>query len=162
MNGHGFTAVASLVCDDVRREISGKEILIGVYADNVYVSVIPANLNVNLYIRALFGQRGVSNIKFKILGPGGIQVTPEASISFPAPPDPESVASIIVGGIIFQAQAEGKYEFQWQPPGQEWETVTYLHIRKGNVPPPNVTQPPASIAGQPQSEQSPPAVLASS
>ena len=58
-NTRRFTAVAALVCDDVRREISGKEILIGVYAHNVYVSLIPVNLIVTLYMRALFAQRGV-------------------------------------------------------------------------------------------------------
>jgi len=158
MSEHKFTALAALVCDDVRNELSGKEILIGVFADNVYVGGIPANLGVCLYLRALFARTEVSNIKFRVLGPSGIQVTPEASIPIPGPPDLAFVTSIVVRGVNFQAQAEGRYEFQWQPPEQEWETVTSLRIKKGNAPPLSVTLAPASIAGRPQPEQSPPAV----
>ena len=66
MNGHRFRAVAALVCDDVRNETSGKEILIGVFADNVYVGVLPANLIVCLYLRVLFARSGVSTIKFRV------------------------------------------------------------------------------------------------
>jgi hypothetical protein len=162
MNGHRFTAVAALVCDDVRNEISGREILIGVFADNVHVAVLPANLIVSLYMRVLFARSGLSNIKFRVLAPAGIQVTPEASIALPGPPDLEAVASIVIRGINFQAQAEGRYEFQWQPPEQEWETVTSFRIKKGDMPPLSITQTPASIAGRPQPEQSPSAVAASS
>ncbi len=161
-NTHRFTAVAALVCDDVRREISGKEILIGVYAHNVYVSLIPVNLIVTLYMRALFAQRESYNINFRVLGPSGIQVTPEVSLTFPPPPDFESAFPIVLGGISFQAQTEGKYEFQWQPPGQEWETATSLHIKKGNMAPLGTVQAPVSIVGKQQPEQSLPAVPASS
>jgi hypothetical protein len=161
MNGHRFTALAALVCDDVRKEISGKEILIGVFADNVFVGGIPANLIVALYIRALFARSEVSNFKFRVLGPSGLQVTPEASIPLSGPPDLETVIPIVLR-FSFQAQAEGRYEFQWQPPEQEWETVTSLRIKKGEMPPFSVSQPPVSTAGPLLPEQSPSAAPASS
>jgi hypothetical protein len=154
MNGHRVRAVAALLCDDVRREVSGKEILIGVLTDNVYVAGIPANLIVTLYIRVMFARNEPSNIKFKVLAPSGIQITPEVSFQFPGPPDTESVTSIVVSGMNFQVQMEGRYEFQWQPPEQEWETVASLRIRKGVFPPLGVSQTPVSIGGQPQPEQS--------
>jgi hypothetical protein len=162
MNGNRFTAVAALVCDDVRNEISGKEILIGVFADNVFVGVLPINLIVSLYLRVRFGRSDLSSVKFRVLAPNRIQVTPEASLSLPAPPDLETVTSIVIRGINFQAQAEGRYEFQWQPPDQEWETVASVRIKTGTVPPLTVSQTPVSIAGQPQREQSPPGVPVSS
>ena len=142
MNEHKFKVVAALVCDDVRKEITGKEILIGVYADNVYVGGIPANLNLALYIRALFARSEVSNIKFRVLGPGGIQVTPDVNIPLSGPTDLEDVVSVALRGIILQAQAEGRYEFQWQPPDQEWETITSVRIKKGHGPPLSIGQNP--------------------
>ncbi len=154
MSEQRFTAVCALVCDDVRNELSGKEILIGVFADNVYVGVLPANMVVSLYLRVRFAQTDPSVIKFRVLAPGGIQVTPEAPIAFSAPADLETIASLVIRGIMFQPQAEGRYEFQWQPPEQDWGTVTSLHIRKGFIHQPGVSQPP-SIAGRPQPEQSP-------
>jgi hypothetical protein len=154
MNQQRFTAVAALVCDDVRNELSGKEILIGVFADNVYVGLLPANLVASLYLRVRFARAATSNIKFRVLAPGGIQVTPEAPIALSAPTDLETIVSIVIRGIVFQAQAEGRYEFQWQPPEQDWETVTSLHIRKGLVSQPGAIPPP-SVAGRPRLEQSP-------
>jgi hypothetical protein len=162
MNGHRYTAVAALVCDDVRNEISGKEILIGVFADNVFVGVLPVNLIVCLYLRVRFGRSDLSAVKFRVLAPNGIQVTPEASLSLPAPPDLDTVTAIVIRGINFQAQAEGRYEFQWQPPDQEWESVTSMHIKPGTMPPLSVSQTPASIAAPPRPEQSPPGAPASS
>jgi hypothetical protein len=162
MTEHRYTAVAALVCDDVRNEVSGKEILIGVFADNVFVGVLPANLIVSLYLRVRFGRSDLSPVKFRVLAPSGIQVTPEASLSLPAPPDLDTVTAVVIRGINFQAQAEGRYEFQWQPPGQEWEVVTSVRIKTGTMPPLSVSQTPVSIAARPQPEQSLPGAPASS
>ncbi len=156
MNSKRVTAIVALVCDDVRNESSGKEILIGVFADNVYVGVLPANLIVSLYIRLRLADNQSGNIKFRVMSPGGTQVTPEVPFALPPPADHRdiAIASMAIRGIGFQAQAEGRYEFQWQPPEQEWEAITSLFIKKGQVP--------VSTGGQPQPEQSPRGAPASS
>ena len=39
-----------LVCDDVRRELSGKDILIGVYSGGIGIPTLPAQMNVAFWI----------------------------------------------------------------------------------------------------------------
>ena len=44
MSKLGYKISSVLICDDIRREASGKEILIGVYSSDIIVSSIPANI----------------------------------------------------------------------------------------------------------------------
>jgi hypothetical protein len=133
-----FHLKCALLCDDVRREVSGKELIIGVYADAVFVAFVPFPFVLTMYIRTMVPELDTYQLKFRVLGPNDSQVTPEVSASLSKPGDLGSSVTLQVAGVAFQAQAFGKYAFQWQPPNQDWETITTLDVRKGEKPPQNL------------------------
>jgi hypothetical protein len=144
-NNKPFEVKAALVCEDVRREISGKEILIGVFADAVFITQIPVQLILTLYLRAMIPDQEELAVQFRVIGPGDVPVTSTISANLQKPLDPTTSVSVVVTGIAFQVQSFGQYRFQWKPPGQEWETVAGLELRKGEAPPAGIMPIMASI-----------------
>ena len=98
-----FRVTVALICEDVRREISGKEILIGVFADSVFITFVPFPLVLTLYMRAMVPDGESYIVHFRVLGPGDAQVTPVVSATLGKAIDPTTSVSIILGGIAFQS-----------------------------------------------------------
>jgi hypothetical protein len=48
---HKMNVTAALVCDDVRKEINGKDILIGVYSGGILVPQFPGEVTMALYLQ---------------------------------------------------------------------------------------------------------------
>lgn len=136
-----FRLKCALLCEDVRKEVSGKEILIGVLADAIYVTFIPFPFVVTLYIRAMFSERESYLFEFRVLGPSDVPVTPVVTATVGKPADIERSVSLVLNGIMFQVQSYGLYKFQWKPPDQDWETMTTLHIARGENPPSGLVPP---------------------
>ncbi len=65
-----FTIENCLVCDDVRREISSKDILIGVYSSTINIPSLPANVNLCFWMLVLPKKLGNLVIDLKIEIPG--------------------------------------------------------------------------------------------
>lgn len=87
-DGPGIGAV--IVCDDVRKEVTNKDILIGVYAGDIVVPAFPAVLTVAFWIelrrpvghyddefRVTIGDKPVTRLgmALDITGPGAIGIT---------------------------------------------------------------------------------------
>jgi hypothetical protein len=80
-----FRIVSMLVCDDIRREFNGKEILIGVYNNVIIFPSFPASLP-NLVIRVGFYTKkwGTTNVKFTVtdVTSGAVVASYESPIEF--------------------------------------------------------------------------------
>jgi hypothetical protein len=63
----GFRVKSLLVCDDIREEKSGKEIIIGVYTGAIIFAQLPAKLNKIVFrIDVQFLKRGAKQVAFQI------------------------------------------------------------------------------------------------
>ncbi|MBF0560727.1 MAG: hypothetical protein HQL37_01675 [Alphaproteobacteria bacterium] len=120
--------VQTLLCDDVRREITGKDIIIGTYGDLILLETFPANLQFCLWNRVrYFGKVDSIVINLQVVGPSG-------TISFP--PFPFSIAAhregelgnIVISPIRVPVEYPGDLAFQWQLPGRDWETLASLTV----------------------------------
>lgn len=58
--------MAVIVCDDVRREANGKEILIGVYAGDIMVQSFPAVIATSIWLAIRPTEKGPININFRL------------------------------------------------------------------------------------------------
>ena len=63
---------AVVVCDDIRREFNGKEILIGVYG-GIIVPRFPANLNLAFWIQFRTTETGEIPIFLRLVGPHDVE-----------------------------------------------------------------------------------------
>jgi hypothetical protein len=59
----------TLICDDIRQEIGGKTIIIGLYNDNVKVPEIPFHLDKLCFMCYFRNINGAYKFNFSILGP---------------------------------------------------------------------------------------------
>jgi hypothetical protein len=78
-----FVIINALVCDDVRREITNKDILIGVYSDGINIPSLPASVNICFWMKVIPKKLGRLSIELKVDLPGNptpIQVKVEADV----------------------------------------------------------------------------------
>jgi len=57
---------AALICDDIRSELGGKAILIGVYTGDILLSRAPATIHVSLWLAGRLPQIGGGELKIKV------------------------------------------------------------------------------------------------
>ena len=85
-----------LLCDDIRREDNGKEILIGVYNDEMIVRTAPAALT-SLHFRVSFYPKKTSprDFSFSVIAPNGLSIVQaEGQLSAELNYDVQSVVNI--------------------------------------------------------------------
>jgi len=122
----------ALLCDDVRREISGKDIIIGVYGDEAIVPNFPVFMMFSLYLRVRFLEQGMFPTEFRVLGPSGQPLT--ANVKAPMMTTAANrIAMVHIAGLPIQVQSAGEVQFQWHPPGGEWETIQTLKVKQGEI-----------------------------
>lgn len=68
-----FTPETCLICDDVRREITNKDILIGVYAAEINTPALPAQINLSFWLLITPKKLGPLSLELKIDLPGAPQ-----------------------------------------------------------------------------------------
>lgn len=124
----------ALLCDEVRREITGKDIIIGVYGDEVLVAAFPAQVFVTLYIRARFTQfKNEYPLEFRALGDRGIPLVAPAKTVLATQPSAR-LASLVISGIPIFIHSPGPIEFQWRPIDGEWEKILSIDVKQGAGP----------------------------
>ena len=69
----------ALLCDDVRREVTGKDIIIGVYGEEITTPNLPVVLVFNLFMRVRFPKPDTSYLaEFRVIGPSDRLLTQAA------------------------------------------------------------------------------------
>ena len=66
--------LSALICDDVRREDNGKEILIGVYSGSIAIPTIPANITLTAWINMEIHGPCEFDFEIRVLDPSDRQV----------------------------------------------------------------------------------------
>jgi hypothetical protein len=127
-----FQCNAVLICDDVRKEISNKEILIGVYSGNIHVPTLPAALLLSFWLEMTSKRKGPFEMTLRIQLPNPDQKfeyringeVPEAKVPF----------SVFTPQGSFVIEREGEIKIFGKLPGSERfdllksKTVKYLPL----------------------------------
>jgi hypothetical protein len=125
-----------LLCDDVRREVTGKDIIIGVFGEELTTAQMPLMLMINLYMRVRFPKPNTNyQIEFRVIGPSEVPLTPAVkSMLRSADEKSPQISTVSLGGIPLQVQSPGLIQFQWKTKGSEdWSTIARLEVKQGAV-----------------------------
>ena len=120
-----LTLTYALVCDDIRREDSGKLIFIGVYARDVRVSKTPATLVLSLAVNVQASKALTTDIEIRWLVDGAqrSQIKGQLVVEEPGPAM-LTVTGLIVTGI----EDDATLEFEWRAPDQDWAKLYEIPI----------------------------------
>lgn len=125
-----MSKVSSVVlCDDVRREISGKDILIGAYAGTIVVASIPFALRVALWVEIEATETGVLEIHLRITLDGKKPSDLKIALLIDRP---ATIAAPITN-LNLNGDVEGKLQIEWSLDKIRWETVKTYEVVRGTV-----------------------------
>jgi hypothetical protein len=126
-----FKVIAVLVCDDVRREINGKEILIGVYSGgSILLQYFPTMINPVFWCQFIPMRPGKISTSFRLTNESGVEFYQfGGELTAGAAREPGSVA---ISGQPIQAHSEMRLVLQMKVGGSEWTTIQEVAIRKGS------------------------------
>ena len=92
--------LAVVVCDDIRKEITNKDILIGVYAADIVVPIFPVALALAFWIEINPKKCGHRELSFRVVSQGntveftiGMEISGSESFGLPVPALPVLVRS---------------------------------------------------------------------
>ncbi len=123
-----------LVCDDVRQEINGKDILIGVYTNWITVPSLPTNLVLSFWLHYSFVGIGEVPLEFRLLGPHDVQfMSAGVTMSFlEENAETRQTASFTLGGVPEPIQIPGELRLQLKQYNEEWQTIGSVNVRQSN------------------------------
>ena len=125
-----ITVLYTLVCDDVRREDNGKEIIIGVYSSDIRVSRFPANMRLVFWMQAIIGSVKYNTFQFRVIGPNEVELA-AADVEL----EMQSQAGVI--GTIplrvpIQIQSAGDLRLEARDgPNDQWEELKRIPVVQG-------------------------------
>jgi hypothetical protein len=125
---------SALVCDDIRQEVSGKFLLIGVYTNEINFKNIPTNFSAQFWVEAEpWINDGDMEFEIRIDVPGKKAVR-QNSLSMAV--KREDLANIIVRAAGLPNKKEGYLTFWIKKKGGRWQKLLSTKIGLLNSPPP--------------------------
>ena len=114
-----------IICDDVRTENNGKDIIIGVYIENIIVLKFPANVLLALWTQFFANRNGDILASFRVqkdknnlfFAKGVIQIN-----------DYKKITTMRIPGIPLHVDAEGMLVFQIREEKKKWITIKEIQI----------------------------------
>lgn len=117
-----------LVCDDIRQENNGKQILIGVYKGAIIVPEFPARLLLALLLRGTANQTGSFPFEMRFVFDGGsVLTTGSGNINVR---NANELLSVAIQQIPIEFKDVGKFKLQMREPGARWKTVQETEIQQ--------------------------------
>jgi hypothetical protein len=117
-----------LICDDARREINGKEIIIGVYGGDIVVPKFPAGLRLTVWIEYSVVGEGEIDLKPRVVtGHGSELFSAEltAQIFGDSP-----TGTLAVGPVPILMTDPGTLSIELQQQGAEWQTIKTKAVKR--------------------------------
>lgn len=125
----------AIACDDIRQEISGKHILIGVYSGNLGLPFFPSQIALGFWMLAKPSVKGNYHVQFRVQAPDrteaiignmAVQVGEKEDIALVIPPVPIPIVS------------PGDITLQYREGDGAWNTVCRLEAKLVPPSPPPV------------------------
>jgi hypothetical protein len=121
----------ALVCDDVRREDNGKDIIIGVYSDTLVIPAFPATLQLTFWLQFYANEiTENTSVNFRLIGDDDIKF---AEMNGAMRTVRKGLGSIAVGPIPLALQVATKLTFQTKLPNEDWKTLREIDVLKGQI-----------------------------
>lgn len=121
-----------LVCDDIRREINGKLILIGIYSDSIVVGAFPAALKLRYYVEYLLKEGAQAEVHFRISANG---ISPIASIDASIEVEgAATVAALDLPPTTITFKEATTLELSFSLDGETWAVISSKRVIQGEVP----------------------------
>jgi hypothetical protein len=140
MRASDITAV--IVCDSVRREVSGKELLIGVYSGNVVSPSFPVVIELAFWFEADIRETGEQDVDIRIVVPGEVAPLEMRFHIVTVAPGPFSLSTPNLQIPLVDA---GELRIELKE-GDEWTVVKRRLIQRGDPPSPSSLPLQAAIA----------------
>ena len=110
-----------IICDDVRTEIDGKQILIGVYPVGISLPQVPWHAFGSLRLSVIWSGDGQIDFRIRIINPANHEI---ATANGPASAVWQGFeSSITVPGLFFTFDMEGVYDVEILKGGGPWERI---------------------------------------
>ena len=122
----------ALICDDVRREFNGKEIIIGVYQDEIILEALPATIELSLWMRLKMPDDKDHPAEFRAVDPQGTEVVRTPPLPLHAQ-RPQDQLSVVLPPAPLLLKAPGRLSFQWRLVGGEWAEIVSIRVKKGEI-----------------------------
>jgi hypothetical protein len=120
--------LTALICDGVRKEITGQETIIGVYPDRFNSDNFPINFAFAVYLRIKFSVSEQHLVEFRIIQTGGVPLIQPAK--FPVNPQKDETTTIVMGPIGITIQSPGQVKFGLRLDQAQWDDVYEIDFRK--------------------------------
>lgn len=119
---------AVLICDDVRKEINGKEIIIGLYTGDILVNSVPFVLGLVVWIEYFPSHIGVNSLNVRLNYAGKTFISGTAVI------DAQTITphSVVLPNLILQGDVAGDLEIEMQE-GEEWKLLKRKTVRQSDL-----------------------------
>ncbi len=150
--------IALLLCDDVRKEVTQKEIYVGVFTHGVAVTNVPAQLVLSVVFLFESVAIGEVEIEIEFRDPDGNSMGKiGASIHITGVSKPMHFETMAISGLIVRLPKAGDGSVVVRQNNGEWEKVRGFDIQVLKTLPGQDAIPRASILQPPPFEQSQPA-----
>lgn len=127
----GLEIVTAIVCDDIRREENGKDILIGVYGSGLRVQALPTFLNLAVWLEVVPKVTGQHQLKMRMVGQNSSILFETASL--PVQINELRPIHAPLAGVPLQIQAIGPIELQVAVNDQDWQTYRTINVEVGAI-----------------------------
>lgn len=121
-----------IVCDDIRREDNGKEILIGVYSGGIVVPSFPAPLALSFWMQ-FSASEAAENIPVEFRVVGENEDVQFARMSAGMRVGKAGLGSIGLGAVPVMLQIPTTLRLQMKQYDSDWKTVYEIAVEKGAV-----------------------------
>jgi hypothetical protein len=122
-----------IMCDDIRQEITGKFILIGVYPGNIAIPAFPAQVILGFWMLARPTKIGSYQLQFRLQGPDGAE---SWSGQMLVHVNKKEDTALVIPPLPIQIQSPGHISLQCREGGGEWTTVSSFEASLPPPPPP--------------------------
>lgn len=119
-----------VICDDIRQETNGKQILIGVYGSVVLVPSMPFSISLSVWIEYQAREIGVDTVHVKMNYTTGFSVSIRVEIQIHEP----GTLGLAIPPILVSGAADGELVIELSHDGATWQEIKRKPIRKGQIP----------------------------
>lgn len=127
MSKVSITAV--IVCDDIRKEVTGKDILIGVYSGDIIVQDIPATISAAFWFELLPLELGVQRLELRLRLANKEEALP---LTIEVQVENLSPSAIFTPSATITVDAETELLLE-ERVGESWRVLKSKKIYKGKV-----------------------------
>lgn len=126
-----FEFSAALICDDIRKEVSGKDILIGVYSSDIVLGSFPATIPFAIWIEIYVSEPGAAAVEFRFGLAGREPITLKADLRL----EKSGHASIVLPSMQVLIEEEGELylDAREAKEGADWHPLKRKKVIRGAV-----------------------------